>query len=538
MAEVRPPTFPLRENTEYYSRGEHMLYDACFQLPHHWYALYSVSWIIRQAGRWASEGECDFVFIAPEIGLVVVEVKGGGVGRDLNSWYSIDAKRERHVIKNPVAQAQKGRFALMEYLRENGHEALMTRCCSTHMVCFPNLLKRDIPLFPELPASLIIASDDLPKLGEKLREGSFASNARRSTLSQEDCRILANALRPTFEAENRWPSYIWPLKYEIDRLTEEQKSALEMFNANKKVSLSGPAGCGKTIAAIEWAKQEIAKGRVVVVVVPTKALRNYYSSVLSNKLATVARPDEIAIRNLHEPSTLIILDEAQDLPSGLVHEGAHYCDGNDSQILIVHDSNQKLGRDHLVIPRDFARANFKKILRNTSQIAELASRFYLNTGLPAEIVGPSGQPVLEAPAKNKEEIPEKVSELIRELTENDEFSFRDIVVLFGESSGRFLREGGKTINGIKYRDAVKVWSDACDDARCIACCNIKEFRGMESSVVILCEVDGLLEHQLIEGAYVGMSRAQHLLAIVGLAGTLAHLRRRIGSHCEGTEKTC
>ena len=53
---------------------------------------------------------------------------------------------------------------------------------------------------------------------------------------------------------------------------------------------------------------------------------------------------------------------------------------------------------------------------------------------------------------------------------------------------------------------------------------IKDFRGMESPVVILCEVNDLLEHQLIEGCYVGMSRAQLLLAIAGLPGTLERIR--------------
>ena len=69
-----------------------------------------------------------------------------------------------------------------------------------------------------------------------------------------------------------------------------------------------------------------------------------------------------------------------------------------------------------------------------------------------------------------------------------------------------------------------MWSDGCDDPRCIACCGIKAFRGMESQVVILCEVDDMLEHQLIEGCYVGTSRAQLLLAVAGLPGTLDRIR--------------
>ena len=47
---------------------------------------------------------------------------------------------------------------------------------------------------------------------------------------------------------------------------------------------------------------------------------------------------------------------------------------------------------------------------------------------------------------------------------------------------------------------------------------------MESPVVILCEVDDLLDDELIEGCYVGMSRAQFVLAVVGLPGTIDRIR--------------
>jgi len=526
MADVRPSKFPPAEHTKHLRDAEQLLYKACPHLPANWFALYGVHWAGPQPSG-AIEGECDFVFIGPEIGLVVVEVKGGGVGSDGGAWYSVDRHRVRHPIKNPAVQAQKGRFALMNYLHDCGRGALIGGHCTAHMVCLPNMFKRDMPPLPELPPALVIDGDDLSRLADVLRECRrfLYPSEPKVVLSQEACRTIADTLRPaSFEVTSRWSPHIFQQRFEIRKLTDEQKNALEMISDNKKISLSGPAGSGKTIAALHQAQRAVSNGRRTFIVVPTKGLRHYYSSVLSSDLVKVVLPEAINTDNICDTSAFIILDEAQDLPLGLVDNVSRYCDGNESSVLVVHDSNQKLERNRLIIPKGFACATFKKILRSTSQIAELASRFYLNSASPPEIVGPSGLPVNEVPVKDKAEIPAAVSNLILGLVEKDDFSFRDIVVLFGNSNGKFLREGGKSFNGIKYRNAANVWGEACDDARCIACCGVREFRGMESAVVILCEVDDLLEQQLIEGAYVGMSRAQHLLAIVGLAGTLQRIR--------------
>ena len=41
--------------------------------------------------QWVPDGESDFVLIGPEIGLLVLEVKGGGISRnDTGEWLSED----------------------------------------------------------------------------------------------------------------------------------------------------------------------------------------------------------------------------------------------------------------------------------------------------------------------------------------------------------------------------------------------------------------------------------------------------------------
>jgi hypothetical protein len=393
------------------------------------------------------------------------------------------------------------------------------------MVCFPNIQKSGLPPLPELSPKLIIDCDDLARLAESLTTGSqfFYREHGSVTLSQADCRAIADALKPVFEVPSRWSSHIFEQRFEIERLTAEQQSAFEMFKHNTRISLSGPAGSGKTVVAAHVARQVVRRRQTVLVVVPTKPLRQFYRSIICSDLAAVVLPDAAASA-LTRRFDLVLIDEAQDAPPDLWHSIRAYCDDVSAALLVVHDSNQRLATQWSEIFGRFAQATFTKVLRSTSQIGELAGRFYLNSRLPAEIAGPTGEPVKEIAIATSTDIPIAVSKFIKDLVQRESFSFRDFIVLFGKSNGTFLRAGGQTIGGLKFRNAAEVWGEGCDDALCIACGGITTFRGMESPVVVLCEVDNLLDEQLIEGCYVGISRAQHVLAIVGLPGTLDRIR--------------
>jgi AAA domain/S1 RNA binding domain len=511
------------KGTAPYRDAERQFYDACRTLPADWHVLYNVHWI-NGSGANSVEGECDFIIIGPEIGMIVVEVKGGGVGRDSNGWFSIDRERKRHRIKDPAPQSQTNRFAVLSYLHGTSVSTIISRTPSTHMVCFPHVQRRRIPPLPELPADLLLDSDDLPQLSQHLLTGArFFNNRRFDTLSSADCKALANALLPQFEAPGRWSSRIWEQKFAIDVLTDEQRSTLDSLTDNKNLSLTGPAGSGKTIAAILCAKRFIKANSSVLVIVPSKALQGYYSSVLGTALATVVLPVQVP-EQLSQRWNCLIIDEAQDVSDDLIAEAERYCDRSGCSLIIAHDSNQRLVRERSEPGQRFTRVRMRKVLRNTNQIGTLSTRFYLNKALEPEIVGPSGNPVKEIIVANATDIPIKVAEFVVGLTEHEGFAFRDIVVLFGRSSGKFIRKGGISYSGVSYRNAVSVWGEGCDDARCVACSNILAFRGMESPVVILCEIDDLLEGELIEHCYVGTSRAQLVLGIVGLPGTLERIR--------------
>ena len=62
----------------------------------------------NQGGKMLN-GELDFLILHPEKGMLIVEVKGGGISRDASTgrWSTIDSKGETHTIKDPFEQGKK-----------------------------------------------------------------------------------------------------------------------------------------------------------------------------------------------------------------------------------------------------------------------------------------------------------------------------------------------------------------------------------------------------------------------------------------------
>src|SRR5258708_1364327 len=120
MAKMYPQWLP----TEGKSNAERKLFDVLRDhLPQDYTVLWSIDWTqatpTNQGGN-ARESEVDFLVLHPDKGLLILEVKGGGVGYDgsRHEWYTIDAGQQRHKIKDPFDQARNGKHALLRELTQ------------------------------------------------------------------------------------------------------------------------------------------------------------------------------------------------------------------------------------------------------------------------------------------------------------------------------------------------------------------------------------------------------------------------------------
>jgi hypothetical protein len=69
-----------------------------------------------RSGR-PGDGEADFVAVHPSHGIIVIEVKGGGIEVDQGRWMSTDRNGVQHAIKNPFEQAAASKHDLLRFLQ-------------------------------------------------------------------------------------------------------------------------------------------------------------------------------------------------------------------------------------------------------------------------------------------------------------------------------------------------------------------------------------------------------------------------------------
>lgn len=548
MAETRPSTLDNEILTDPFRGAELHVYEQSRSLPDDWFALYSVCWLAppEPPTVTSTEGEADFVFVGPEIGLVVMEVKGGRVGRDAEGWYTIDRHGQRHPIKDPVRQAQQAKYHLLRMIKN--HSYFKARYVpAIHMVCFPNVARRDLLNLPECPGFLQVSGEDLTSLKEVILNAVSHSytNIQLARLTIYECRLIADILKPKFEMPGRWSVLARLQGQIIERLTREQENVLAMLESNRMIGLTGPAGSGKTIVALRWACDKANSGERILVLVPSPLLKQYYYAILpKNGLIHVMLHGEVALSKASLgkviwkiPWDRIIIDECQDMPIEAWDAiEAHLSEFGTGSLLCIYDSNQRLvKRGSFYLPNGLVEVYLNRVIRNTRQIAELAQLFYRDERRYIEIAGPEGIDVQEVTACSLAEIPTAVSKYIRHLVVEHDFSYKDIVVLFGRTGGSILKRPEKMLQrgklkevssalGVSYRQLRSWWSHGLDEP-IVACGNVMSFRGLESPVVILAEIDNLLEKELVEACYVGMSRARYILGIVALPGTLNRIKR-------------
>jgi hypothetical protein len=141
-------------------QSEQKLADALGSLDDNWTVLHSVSWQSLRNGR-EGDGEADFVLVHPRYGLIVVEVKGGGIETSLGKWTSRNRYGAVNDIKNPYEQAKDSKHALLEWLKTRLGEF---KPSIAHAVCFPDML--DLPaLGPSARPEITWSREDLKNIG-------------------------------------------------------------------------------------------------------------------------------------------------------------------------------------------------------------------------------------------------------------------------------------------------------------------------------------------------------------------------------------
>lgn len=220
--------------------------------------------------------EVDFVVAIEGAGIVCLEVKGGDVWHDGDTWWQ---RRRGHEHKiHPVRQAREACYALRDFIEKDVRWS-QGRLRWDHVVVFPNAeIDADFAL-PECPRWKVIDRSDLETLVDRLKHVLVRQELDRPLLSQQGIDQLSTALSGRGLPQRSVVARALANEDAADALTEHQGVVLDAIQLLNRVAIRGGAGSGKTFLAMEQARRLSAKGQRVALVCYSHGLASYLERV-------------------------------------------------------------------------------------------------------------------------------------------------------------------------------------------------------------------------------------------------------------------
>lgn len=548
------------------SRAEARFYEECRrQLPPDVLVIYSANWIYRDGRGRLLEGEADFTIAVPQSGIFVVEVKGGGVSFDAGTgrWSSLDRNRVEHEIKDPFKQASNERHAIKDQLlcHPSWRRWRGSRLMLGHAVMLPDV-QNVRPLFgTDRQQDFIgIDTDMLTLVPWLTRLRAFWWRADDDALGAHGVQLVEEILCSSIKVRPALRSVIDEAEQTRLRLTTNQAKILRIIGSRKRAVISGGAGTGKTLIAVEKARQlaesvenilllcynrpladalaasvadqsritvltfhQLCERRVAAARVETardllKEAQEAYPGYGDKHLFDVQMPYALALSNelLEEKFDALVVDEAQDFSDDYwfaVEELLRQ--PSDGPLYIFIDENQALYRRHGNLPVKGEPFHLTANCRNTAPIHRTGYAFY--TGVAVDEPDLPGQEVHRVAIEGDVAQANMIANIIKELLSEGVRS-EDIAVLLAKRPKATLH----ALLQANRLPAGTGWSiETAGQRNSVLVDTVSRFKGLESPAVILWLGDETVVAKEWEVVYVGTTRAKSLLYVVGSTRALS-----------------
>jgi hypothetical protein len=525
--------------------------------------------------RPGSDVESDFVLLHPKCRLVL-EVKGGGIECIEGVW-STTNKTGKYEITPPFHQARFNSFDIYNYLKDEfGSGSLGYKSLFGYAVIFPDV-DLEVPTIEGDPRRIIGRTElqSTPMLDIIERQVAISAQMFKEKFPDQEEPPLMNPelmdqaiqflrpdlrLIPSMSADQ--------MEKQLLKLCAEQMRSLNMMERNPRLRVTGGPGSGKTLLAFETCRRELKAtpaskigllcfnrhlGSFLADVAKVEGLAsvdagsfyshcdrligdagdqtatdpNYFRQRVTDALA--------AARSLPEECKfdLLVVDEGQDfrddgdklalmdaLLKGGLSKGRWRWFEDMDQILSPEPDNPPAG-SHLQLLHALeagAEALMVHNWRNTDQIGRAVAKVIGRTDI--ETSGIPGPAVVSAPYPPGREL--ELLNLVLAKHVLPKHLPKDVVILSLRGAGKESYAGAAELAGLKAVpfDPAKSYEEGT-----IRTSTVFKFKGMESHVVVLTDLDKLDTPRDRRRAYVGMSRAKYALYILG-----AHVALR---GCEG-----
>ena len=542
------------------SSAEKKIFEKLKILPDEYVVIHSLKMMEHME---KVEGEIDFVIISPN-GILCIEVKGGRVERKDGIWIFKDRYgNENRKAEGPYEQVAGNMYSLMNYLKERLKNSTInvSGIQFAYAVAFPDIefdrqdidiegtITIDITKLEELEIKTII--DNVYKYHANKYCEKYGKT--RKKLTDSEISKITTILRGDFGYSQNLSSDLKSTEEKLIKLTEEQKKILESMDENKRILIKGTGGTGKTVLLYEKALQFAALGKKVIFICYNKMLSRFLNRKINEENDEIK--SNVKIVNLHsymleqirktnsnykvevtndffenklpkdfknvesEKYEIMLIDEAQDLiklqyieslekiVKGGLKNGKWYMALDEKQSIY----NPEL-RELLEMIEDDIRPVITKLNKNCRNTTQITQKNIEITGIQQSINNEArGEDVEIIKYKDNAAQRSNIKKIVRRLKMNG-IKDSEITIL---SKHNYEESAFKGENFLKEIANVKKINDYTkNDKDYIKFSTIHSFKGLESKVIILCDVDDIENMNSKMLNYVAISRAKLLLYIL------------------------
>lgn len=562
MARVFPQLNEL-ELRKLKSRAERNVYDSCAELDPETVVLFSFPWTKLTSFGTRRDGETDFLLFHKTKGVLSIEVKGGGVVFDpaTGQWTSTNRHGVENSINDPFQQSLEAKYAFRDFLNSDREwKRLGLNPTLGHAVLVPDINSAGARQLQGSGRQLeIIGCDEDLERFPAWVESVFdfwhnPNDTARTLLGTDGMEFIRRRLCTRIEVKPSLSSVLADEEQERIRLTTDQSRTLLLLRNQKRAAISGGAGTGKTVLALEKAKSLAEAGVNTLLLCYNDPLADHLNEITQDieqlnamsfhqlcrffrdvALTNTGRDfikeslefnagkskfdvcfpyalDE-AIPHVKIQYDAIIIDEAQDFRDDYwMAIDTLLGDDEDKHLYVFFDPNQQLYEKNSYFPITEEPYPLSWNCRNTKIIHDLAYQFYKgdpteSSPIPGEAVEVIAESGLKLQAK-------KLHLHILNLLNNESVSPGDICVLVPSEKAREyvpLLKTNPLPKGVSWIEG------EMGNRKKICIETVKRFKGLEATYIYFWGADAYNREDHPEVLYVTLSRAKSRLCIVGEA---------------------
>ncbi len=201
--------------------------------------------------------EADLVVLMPDIGILVIEVKGGSVWYDDGWWQS---RNRKDVQIDPVTQVRGTKYAIRDYVARDDRWQRRNHVAWGHAVVTPYSSFDAEAEAPDCPRWALHDRGDQADLYERLILNAKRSWQGKLAPTQEEVDLVVEILNGRLHTSYDVNADSEDRAAEAERLTQEQATLLKVTRLLHRVEVRGGAGSGKTVLALQQAR-ELTRGQ-------------------------------------------------------------------------------------------------------------------------------------------------------------------------------------------------------------------------------------------------------------------------------------